>query len=569
MNGKLFTKVFLLILALAIFVRFFKLGEIPVSLYWDETAILVDATSIAETGHDIHNRPWYQLIYPSYGDYKLPVYIWLAGLSVKFFGPSEWAVRLPSALAGVATVILAGLIAGELFKHSREKKPQVIGLATMAIVAFSPWSIMFSRTAFEGHLAQFFLGLSIYLAILIRNKRNNLALDSILLSLTAMIGILATYTYFSVRFVWPVLFVAVQLFFALKMWGAHKPFQVVRDFLVLTIMPLIVFLLLLLPMMKSELYSASNQIRYSTDSVLNNYDYPVLANQYREEAGNTTIDRLIFHRYWLLIRELAKNYSDHLDLRFLFLTGDSNLRHGTDRHGLFLISMLPIFIYGLYALFLANKRTLAILIIWWLIALLPASVPEGTPHALRSLNALIPLSIIIGIGLYKLIIYLWENKHILAARLVGGIFSLLILFNFAHFYNHYFNHYPIESAPSWQYGYNQIAQLIGEYKDATDEIWVGVADDRLFLWVFAYSGFSPQEILNIPHDGYSFEIINNIYFLDYDWLRLGDTSYKRIIIDEVEDMQKNLTKITREPTWTRTIKTIDGKDKYSVVYFEK
>src|SRR3972149_8796774 len=95
-----------LIFFLAVLLRFYQLGAVPVSLYWDETAMLVDARSVAATGRDMYGNSWLQAIYPSYGDYKLPVYIWLASLSVKVFGASEWALRLPSATAGGLTLLM-------------------------------------------------------------------------------------------------------------------------------------------------------------------------------------------------------------------------------------------------------------------------------------------------------------------------------------------------------------------------------------------------------------------------------------------------------------------------------
>mgnify|MGYP003988032779 FL=1 len=83
---------FFLILLLAIFLRFYKLGQVPVSLYWDEAAILLDAKVVSQTGRDVHGNPWLQVLFPSYGDFKLPTYIWLAALSVKFLGVTELAV---------------------------------------------------------------------------------------------------------------------------------------------------------------------------------------------------------------------------------------------------------------------------------------------------------------------------------------------------------------------------------------------------------------------------------------------------------------------------------------------
>src|SRR5258708_8726060 len=109
---------FTIILFFAAVLRFYQLGKVPVSLYWDEAAILVDVKSVIQTGRDMFGMPWYHVIFPSYGDFKLPVYIWLASVSAKVFGLGEWSLRLPSVLAGLGTVVVGGYLAKE-FTRSR------------------------------------------------------------------------------------------------------------------------------------------------------------------------------------------------------------------------------------------------------------------------------------------------------------------------------------------------------------------------------------------------------------------------------------------------------------------
>lgn len=574
MTEKLFFKFFLLIILVASFLRLSNLGQIPVSLYWDEAAMLIDAKTIAQTGQDMHGNPWYQLIYPSYGDYKLPVYIWFASISVKLFGVSEWALRLPSALAGIGTVISAGLIARFLFKNSKIN-PQLLQLLTMTVVALSPWSIMFSRTGFESHLAQFFVSLSILTLVWFHSsiappyQFGKEKLSSILkLTIIAILGSLATYTYFSVRFVWPVIFITIQLFFALKfISNKTKAKNLIKSFLLSSIVPLVIFTLLLIPMIKSPLYEESNRFRYSTSSVLNSYDYPVISNQLRELAGNTTLDRFFFHRNLLLIKELAKNYSDHLNLNYLFVSGDANLRHGTTSHGLFLIILLPIFIYGLFKLFLQNKRTLCILVIWWIISLLPASVPETTPHALRSLNGLIPLSIIIGYGLTEFITITLVRSKKKTFKIILASFSFLALFNIGQFINHYFYHYPQQSARDWQDGYKELALTIDQNKDSVETVWVEPFEGRFYLWLLAFGNYSATDIQTIPKENYSIKKFDNIEIAPYDWGRLKNNPIKIIVAGETNNINTNLAKIETKPNWVREIYSKDGMSRFKIVEF--
>src|SRR5260221_11836804 len=119
MSKKWFGFCFVLILLVAVAIRFYKLGSVPYSLYWDEVAMQVDVKSVVQTGRDMFGRPWYQVIYPSYGDFKLPVYIWAASGVEKMLGLSEFAFRLPSALAGIGTIIVAGWLAKEFLEDGK------------------------------------------------------------------------------------------------------------------------------------------------------------------------------------------------------------------------------------------------------------------------------------------------------------------------------------------------------------------------------------------------------------------------------------------------------------------
>jgi hypothetical protein len=501
------------IFGVALFVRFFQLGHVPYSLYWDEMAMYVDVKSVLQTGKDMFGRPWFQVMYPSYGDYKLPVLIWLATLSSKIFGLSEFSLRLPSALAGVGTVIFGGLIAQELLDQKVKKNEKVWSwseltqLATMAVIAVSPWSVMFSRTAFEGHVGQFLLAVSIW--CLLRSRK-----QSWLLWLCPLFGAFATYTYFSVRFVWVVVFGLTSLLMISRELGVGKqkvnlkkiilPFT--KFSLIKIILPLVLFGVFLIPMLRSPLYKDSNQFRLGTDSILKNEEQVIQSNVYREMAGNTPIDRIIFHRWWLTTQELLKNYSDHLSLNFLFVSGDPNLRHGTGQYGLFVLPLLLPFLVGLYVLARRRPGVLVVLFGWWMVALLPASVPQNTPHALRSLNALVPLAVIIGVGVTEMLLWLrtaQKKSAYVAIASVSMYFILVFVFSFSFLY-HYFTVYPKESATDWQNGYTQLARQLAGY-GADTKLYVAPFDDRFYLWMMGYGQYTGKDFQSWQSKEYKFE----------------------------------------------------------------
>lgn len=499
---------FLGLVLLAAGLRFYRLGQIPVALYWDEVAIMVDAKSVAETGLDMHGRPWYQVLYPSYGDYKQPVYIWLTALSFKLFGASEWALRVPSALAGVGTVVTGGWLARKLLEK-RFYKPSDKGflpltqLTTMLVITLSPWSILFSRAAFEGHLGQFFLVLAI---LLLTYQKKHQAW----LVISVMLAALATYSYFSVRFVWPMVFFIYQLIdqpwsIKNKQWQFETLGSWLKIYGLNIVLPLFFYGLLLIPMFWSPFYAASNQFRLSTSSIFNSQDYALQSNTYRELAGNTVFDRLFFHRRLLLLRELADNLADNFSLQFIFINGDQNLRHGTGQHGLFLVVWLPLLLTGLYLFYHRYQRLLLFLSLWVIMAALPASVPQDTPHALRFLNALVPLSIVIGLGLAGFL-----KKVNLFPKIISrpalAVTCLVVLLTAGQFGHYYFQIYPSSSSEAWLSGYKEAAQTYVSQVDRIDEFYWELADDKFYLWLLAYGNLPSSDIQHLKTNQFLVDI---------------------------------------------------------------
>lgn len=569
MTKKVFILLFTCILLLGGFLRFYKLGEIPVSLYWDETAMLADAKFVAETGKDIHGNSWWQTMFVSYGDYKLPVYIWLAVISVKILGANSLALRLPSAVLGMMTILLAGWLSKELFSFQNRfvspKLKWLLILSTSFVVAVAPWSVLFSRTGFEGHIGQFFLGLAV--SVMLLSKKQNNWKKIVLLLVSQIIAGIATYSYFSVRFVWPVVFLVLSVLEIDAKTFSNKSFILSAKKIFFNLLTFAFYALILLPMFLSPLYEKSNQFRLSTTSVINMRDWAIESNQLRDMAGNSLVDRVLFHRSALVGKALLENFADNLSLDFLFLHGDQNLRHGTGHHGLYLFVFLPFLFSGLYFLYLKNKQALSILIIWWIIALLPASVPDTTPHALRSLNALIPLSITIGTGLSFVIEkILWTEKNIFA-KIFGVGYVVLTFISIASFSIYYFQKYPKLSASDWQEGFEELAKTINRVKKPVRTVWVNVNDGRYFLWQFAYGENNLQEIQKYMANKTEPETISNISFAQFDWRKLESLDHKLVVVGTKDEIDSQISHSFLTPTWREDIAGKNGETLYSLVGF--
>jgi 4-amino-4-deoxy-L-arabinose transferase-like glycosyltransferase len=513
---KIPSKSTLLLIGILLFgfaIRFFKISEVPTALYIDEVAMYVDVKSILNNGTDIHGNPWYQLIFPSYGDYKMPVYIWLATFSAAVLGLSEISLKMPTLLAGVATALVGYLLSKELLTFQAESKTaakkqspillETIALSVAALITISPWSIIFSRAAFEGHLAQLFFGISILLQLVGMRKKS-----LPLLCLAVLSGVVATYTYYSVRFVWVGVSSFLWLIYIRRFYIDLK--QTNFKWVGAAVFASILYFVLLIPLQRSPFYGATDTIRLNTQSILTIDDQVHTINAYRLYAGNSFIDRVIFNSYTFTARELIMNYSDHLSLNFLFLHGDPNLRHGTGKHGVFLLPTVVFFLLGLFTLIKKQKSILGFLSVWIVLAFLPASVPENTPHALRSLNALLPFAVILGVGLADCITALTTNR----SYVIKGVTSLLLLLtvlSFTEFYRYYFYHYRYLSRADWFTHFSEIATKIEAERTENQPVFVSSINDKFFLWLL-YKGEYLERGLDIQKENqFVLEEFNGIH----------------------------------------------------------
>jgi 4-amino-4-deoxy-L-arabinose transferase-like glycosyltransferase len=172
------------ILVLAAILRFWHLGSNPPGLTPDEASLGYNAYSILKTGKDEYGK-WFPVIFKSFGDYKPGLYVYLTVPSVAVLGLNEFAVRLPSALAGVFSVFLIYLIVNRLFPNELIGNWKLeIGTLAAFIAALNPWSIYFSRGAWEVNVALTLTLAGIYFFLKSFEKQRYLITSSLFFALT-------------------------------------------------------------------------------------------------------------------------------------------------------------------------------------------------------------------------------------------------------------------------------------------------------------------------------------------------------------------------------------------------
>ncbi|MFC1710451.1 ArnT family glycosyltransferase [Patescibacteria group bacterium] len=152
MTNKVKVILFLIIVVAAV-LRLVSLGNNPSHLSQDEAALGYNAYSILKTGKDEYGQVL-PLVFKSFGDYKPGLYIYMTVPSVLVFGLSEFAVRLPSALAGILAVYLVFRIVVLAVSNDNSKRNGItLGLLASFFLAINPLHVNLSRAAWETNLS--------------------------------------------------------------------------------------------------------------------------------------------------------------------------------------------------------------------------------------------------------------------------------------------------------------------------------------------------------------------------------------------------------------------------------
>ncbi|MFB6303336.1 MAG: glycosyltransferase family 39 protein [Haloferacaceae archaeon] len=149
--------------AVAAAVYLYRLGERPL-WWWDESFYAIAARNAVEHGHWLvpHSAGFDQLrMYPFLE--KPPLAMWLEAVSIWLLGPTEFAVRLPSALAAVGATLLAYAVARRLDGPAAGVVAAAVFLTTPAVL-LGPNGARFGST----DLLHTFLGSAVVVLVWLR-----------------------------------------------------------------------------------------------------------------------------------------------------------------------------------------------------------------------------------------------------------------------------------------------------------------------------------------------------------------------------------------------------------------
>ena len=416
-----------IVLILASVLRFYDLANNPPGLTWDEASLGYNAYSLLLTGKDEYGN-LLPLNLKSFGDYKPALYAYLDIPFVAVFGLNELAVRLPSAIFGVFGVFGVFLLVNELFKK------RSLALLSSFFLAISPWHIQFSRPAFEANVALTFNIFAVYFFLKAIENKRLLIVSSVLFGLSLL-------TYQASKMFVPLIVATLMIVYWDKVKGSK--------FAIHSLLILIVFLLIM-----AYTFFSGQTGRLSTQNVFA-YIRGVEQTELISIEDGLSVNGLRFNilhgQWWEYVRGISERYLIYFSPKMLFVDGDYSQRHKVpDLGALYYFSVILIPLGLVYLLRLGSKES-KVVMIWLMLAPLPAVFSRDLISVLRGINIVVPFAILEAVGTWWLVRWFrgnqgnrgnWAMPAGRQGNLGLSIISFIIIINFISYLDRYFVHAP-------------------------------------------------------------------------------------------------------------------------------
>jgi len=475
----------LVVILLAVFLRVYKLDQIPPSLNWDEAAAGYNAFTIANWGQDEWGQT-FPLIFTSFRDDKHPVHIYTAAVFVKLFGLSDFTTRLPAAVFGVLAVILIFFLTKKLLKSN------LAAFFASFLLAISPYNIQFSRGLWEINFALFYLILGLFLFYLGLEKKNYLLTGSFVAFIVSMLS------YHSAKVVVPAVLLTLIVFYFKQLIKLKEKF-----YLGLGIFLLFIILMVLNP--KIAGLARVNQNKFSEEQIKKTEIYQKTKNQtlaYGEIVG--------------------RQYLSHFSFAYLYEKGDPTPRNSIKVLGEFYKFEAPLFLLGLIFLIWSRSKVSMVLLVWLLSAPLPSALVQGAPNASRALFMMGVMQLVEGFAVAKILNWLSKGKFSLPqVKLTNfkyglGIALIIIsLISLKEFTDYYFGNYAKKDAIDWQYGMKEVVNFVQKYPDYSRVYMTDVRSQPyiFFLYYLKYPLPKYLSTVQLNQDERSYKY-NTVYSFD-------------------------------------------------------
>lgn len=437
---------------LAIFLRFWQLNNIPLSLYHDEMDYVITGEALARFGTDLSGtwtpwqlRPLHTLNYTA----ELPAVFHALVQKILGLGPQNG--HTPAALFGVGTVLLVGWLVYLLTKN----KPLMI-LAGLTL-ALNPWHIYISRMGYEAVISLFFQVL--FLICLWQSVKTN--------KIGWMLGmifslVLGYFTYHATKFT--LIFISLSSL----LWILSQKMD--RKWKTINVIIIIVTLGILLTY-SLHLNKIGAMGTRQTELILGSDHLSSVVNVERRQSLFMPGSKFLLNKGTILITEFINHYAAVFDIYRIFISGyEGGFQFSLAVHGYFYLSSIPFLIMGAAWWWKKYRAATTFLLLTLVVSPMASAITIGYQSIFRSALTYTIIIILIAGGTYNLVQWLSKKPYAQIGMLILGLWLSSESIWFAH---RYFTRFPLVSADN-HYFYEEV--LAGYVKRAARPLLVITSD---------------------------------------------------------------------------------------------
>lgn len=513
------------IILLGTFLFLFRLSSNPPGLYIDEAGSAYNSYSILKTGKDEYGKQ-FPMAFKLFGSYTPPLFIYLNVPIIGLLGLNVFSARFLSVICGIALIVIYFLLVKELKIY----KSKFTILISTLFFAITPWLIFYSRIGYEQNLALLFFAAS--LLLLLKSLKNN----KLLIFCLPLIS-LATYTDYSQKIIGPLLLLGFLILFIKNLLNKKNYKQIVIGFIVALLIQIPNIFMAFTP----SFYTKSNYF-------LSNISSGQIEKVQKYLPLNISV-------VLTFTRDFLAKFVTYLSPRSLFFLPDPDPQRSIPNLSTFYPWMIIPYLVGLYLLFKNKKNSFSkIIILLLLITPIPGALTGDPFHIQRTFSLLVPISLIMTIGIDKLI-YNKQIKMLLPITLFLLIISLII------FGRAYFRFLPLEKKYVWGFQYPILAEYITNHPNdifVIDQTKRVKPQDISYIQLAFYLKIQPEKIQNDQNK----DIVKNYYYdkefsyvhqldnLEFRPIEWGESVYRDVIfvgdqvsISDDEVKLHNLTQV--------------------------
>ncbi len=479
--------ILLIIFFLAVSLRFWNLGKVPVSLTDDETRLVYNSYSIWITAKDI-NEVFLPVFFLNSGYAFNPIPIYLVSPIVGIFGLNIFTARLLFALTGALSILLVYLITEKLLDNKG------IALFSSLVLAFNPWHLQISRIAYEGEIALFFYLLGTLLFLHVNKKTSFLLFGSFL---SFFLGFYS-YSGFKITFLPVIAIIICYLFKKIS----HKQIATSIGLIILLFISFWYF---------SKTQNASSYGPYPLFFQDRQAIIKAVELERRSSPAPDILKRIYHNKFTYLFRIFITRYQYALSPEYLFVNQEASGVFSLWFRGQFYYHEAILIVFGFLYLFIKKRNEFFLLLFILFVSPLPSAVgPETVNYTLRASLMLLPLVIWIGAGIYALI---YSTKWRITKYAICSGLVLVYLYFIGGYLTQYYYEWSRYGSVYYSKDVQDVITVINKEKKDSTKVIVAGFNYTLFLHYAFYNQISPS-MVQVRNNQNPIHIENILFYPD-------------------------------------------------------